>query len=78
MKRLAESKQRTPHWMMREAIREYVEREEKREAFPKDALAAWRECQETGMYASAEDVPAWLATWGENSETTAPECREHK
>ena len=29
--RLAETRQRTAHWIMREAIRDYVEREEARE-----------------------------------------------
>ena len=40
VKRLAEARQRTPHWLMREAITQYVEREEKREAFRQDALQA--------------------------------------
>lgn len=30
--RVQQSRQRTAHWIMREAIREYVDREEKREA----------------------------------------------
>jgi len=33
IKRLAGARQRTAHWLMREAITQYVEREEKREAF---------------------------------------------
>jgi predicted transcriptional regulator len=33
VKRLAEARHRTSHWLMREAISQYVEREEKREAF---------------------------------------------
>ena len=33
VKALAEARDRSPHWMMREAIAQYVEREEKREAF---------------------------------------------
>ena len=78
MKRLAEDKQRTQQWMMREAIRQYVEREEKRASLRNDAFAAWQECQETGMYAPSEDVLAWLATWGEDSKTAAPACREHE
>jgi predicted transcriptional regulator len=31
--RLAASRRRSPHWVMREAIEQYVEREEKREQF---------------------------------------------
>ena len=33
VKRLADARHRTAHWLMREAITQYVEREEKREAF---------------------------------------------
>ena len=33
VKRLADARQRTSHWLMREAITQYVDREEKREAF---------------------------------------------
>jgi len=32
VKRLADARQRTSHWLMREAITQYVDREEKREA----------------------------------------------
>ena len=35
VKRLAEARHRTSHWLMREAITQYVNREEKREAFRK-------------------------------------------
>ena len=31
VQKLAEAKRRSPHWVMREAIEEYVAREEKRE-----------------------------------------------
>ena len=33
LQRLAKARHRTPHWVMREAIEQYVNREEKREAF---------------------------------------------
>ena len=48
IKRLAEARHRTPHWLMREAISQYVEREEKREAFRQDGINAWNEYQATG------------------------------
>jgi predicted transcriptional regulator len=41
VKVLAEARDRSPHWMMREAIAQYVEREEKREAFRQDGIRAW-------------------------------------
>ena len=38
VKRLADVRHRTSHWLMREAIAQYVEREEKREAFRQDTF----------------------------------------
>lgn len=76
VKRLADARHRTPHWLMREAINQYVEREEKREAFKQDALNAWQEYQETGLHATADEVDAWLASWGTDSELPAPVCHK--
>lgn len=72
VKRLAKARHRTPHWLMREAIKQYVEREEKREAFRQDTLKAWDEYRTTGLHASAEDVDAWLASWGAEHELPVP------
>ncbi|MDP3841417.1 MAG: CopG family ribbon-helix-helix protein [Oxalobacteraceae bacterium] len=74
MKRLADARHRTTHWVMREAIREYVEREEKRQAFRQDGINAWHEYQETGLHVSGDEVIAWLDTWGEENEKAAPVC----
>ncbi len=76
VKRLAEARHRTSHWMMREAIRQYVEREEKREALRQDAIKAWNEYQETGMHVRGDEVIAWLDTWGEENEQPAPACHK--
>ena len=76
MKRLAARRPRTQHWLMRDAIREYVEREEARDAFLRQARDAWQEHRETGLHASAEEVLGWLDTWGAESETAAPACHE--
>lgn len=73
---LANARKRTSHWIMREAIAQYVEREEKRETLRQDTLEAWEEFQETGLHATAEDVDQWLASWGAEDELPAPECRE--
>ncbi len=71
---LAESRQRSSHWIMREAIAQYVEREERREAFRQDTLKAWEEYRETGLHATAAEVDSWLAGWGGEEELPAPEC----
>ncbi|MFG1221143.1 CopG family ribbon-helix-helix protein [Xanthobacter wiegelii] len=76
IQRLAEVRRRSSHWIMREAIAQYVEREEKREALRQDTLKAWDEFQATGVHASAEDVEKWLSSWGSESELPAPQCRK--
>lgn len=76
LKRLSEIQSRSPHFLMAEAIREYVEREEKREQLKGDALAAWQAYQDTRLHASAEEVSAWLETWGTDHETDPPQCHE--
>jgi len=60
VQKLADARRRTPHWIMREAIAEYVTREEQREKFRADAEAAWEEYQATGLHLTAEDADAWL------------------
>lgn len=76
VKRLAEARHRTSHWLMREAITQYVEREERREAFRQETLRAWEEYRTTGLHATAEEVEAWLASWGTDHELPAPTCRK--
>ena len=50
LQRLAKARDRSAHWMMREAIAQYVEREERREAFRQDGVRAWEEYQATGLH----------------------------
>jgi len=76
MKRLAESRARTPHWLMRDAILQYLEREEARDKFLQEARGAWREYRETGLHATDREVLDWLATWGGDPEAPAPACHE--
>ncbi len=73
---LAQARDRSPHWMMREAITQYVEREERKEAFRRDTLDAWQEFQETGLHVSLEEADQWLAGWGTDAEGGTP--RGHK
>lgn len=76
IRRLAESRQRSAHWLMREAIEEYVEREEAREAFKQEALASWQTFKESGRHLTGQEVRDWLGTWGSEEEKDAPECHE--
>ncbi len=74
VRRLADARDRTPHWLMREAIYQYVEREEKREAFRQATLKAWDEFQATGQHVPATEADAWLAQLEQGKDTEPPEC----
>ena len=73
---VADLKQRTAHWIMCEAIRIYVEKEQAREAFKQEALDSWEHYQETGLHVTGEELKTWLSTWGTENEQEAPECHE--
>jgi predicted transcriptional regulator len=74
IKGLAAIRKRTTHWMMREAIAQYIEREEKREAFRQATLAAWQEYQETGLHVTGEEADDWLAKLAEGQDVEPPQC----
>lgn len=74
VQKLAESRRRSAHWLMREAVEQYVDREEKREKLKQDALAAWNHYQSTGLHVTAKEADAWLARLEDGEDASAPEC----
>ena len=74
VQRLAKAQRRTAHWIMREAIEQYVKREEARERLRQDALAAWADYQATGKHVTAEEADAWLAELEAGKDVDPPEC----
>ena len=71
---LADVRQRSSHWIMCEAIRDYVEREEKREIFRQDALRAWNTYEENGLHLKHEEADAWLAKLEMGEDKELPKC----
>ncbi|MCG5526472.1 CopG family ribbon-helix-helix protein [Ectothiorhodospira haloalkaliphila] len=76
VRELASQRRRSPHWIMLEAIREYVEREEARDSLKQEALASWVAYKETGRHLTGQEVRTWLNTWGTQDEKVVPECHE--
>jgi len=74
VQRLAQSRRRSAHWIMREAVEEYVTREEKREQFRRDALEAWNHYQASGLHLTAAEADSWLAKLEAGEDAEAPEC----
>ena len=52
----------------------YVEREENREQFLKDALVAWTHYQATGLHATTEEADAWLSKLEAGKDAVPPKC----
>jgi predicted transcriptional regulator len=74
VQRLALARRRSPHWLMREAVEQYVEREERREQLRQDALAAWDGYQATGLHVTAGEADAWLAKLEAGKHVVIPKC----
>jgi predicted transcriptional regulator len=73
---LAAGRNRSAHWLMREAIRQYVEREEARESFKAEANASWAAYQETGRHLTGDEAEEWLNSWGSAAEIGRPACHD--
>ena len=72
--RLAEARQQPVDTLVRQAIEQYVDREEHRQQFRQDALAAWSEYQATGRHVTGDEADTWLARLeaGEDAEPPIP------
>jgi predicted transcriptional regulator len=73
LKALAEARRRSAHWLMKEAIAQYLQREEEIERRNREADAAWDEYRVTGKSVSHEDMSAWLDSWGTDKEGPCPD-----
>ncbi len=75
IQQLARAQDRSAHYLMREAIAQYVEREEKREALRQDALTAWTAYQETGLHLPHAEADGWMAQLEAGQDVEPPACR---
>ncbi len=76
LRALAAVKGRSPHFLMREAIRQHLDREEARESFKQEASASWAEHQETGLHLTGREVAEWLGSWGRPGRRKTPKWHE--
>ena len=76
LQQLAGLRRRSPHWIMREAIEQYVAREEARENFGREASESWAAFQDDGLHLSGDEVRDWLTNWGSDSEAEPPDCHD--
>jgi predicted transcriptional regulator len=60
LKQLAELKDRSPHWIMKTAIGEYLDREEAEERQQAEDRARWERYVETGAFIDNDEMMSWL------------------
>ena len=78
LRALGEKRQRTPHWLMREAIRLYVEKQEEVERGNTEAREALAHYDATGEHVADEDMVLWLESWGKKNELPLPPVRDRR
>lgn len=72
LKALGKARKRSPNWLMKEAIRQFLEREEEAEHIRQDTLERWKRYEANGETVDHEAVDAWLETWGTDREGKCP------
>lgn len=60
LQRLGESRERSSHWIMKTAIREYLEREERIERERQEDAQRWERWVETGAHIDHDSMTTWL------------------
>ncbi|MDK9722358.1 MAG: ribbon-helix-helix protein, CopG family [Rhodospirillales bacterium] len=73
LKALGDLRDRSPHWLMRTAILEYLEREEVREREKKEDSERWERYQLTGEFTSHQTIMDWLEGVAQGSD---PVCQK--
>jgi predicted transcriptional regulator len=60
LKALGALRQRSPHWLMRAAIQDYLDREEKAEREKREDMERWERFQHTGHAIPHDRAAEWL------------------
>jgi predicted transcriptional regulator len=71
---LAAIKKRTPHYLMKEAIVEYIRREEVRQNFIRAAEASFDHYQKTGRHITLDELSTWADEAQKTPGTPVPPC----
>ena len=71
IQRLSALKDRSPHWIMKTAIREYVEREEAYERERREDEERWARYLRTGAFVDNDTMLRWLDGLAEQARAKA-------
>ncbi len=71
LKVLGNIKERTPHWLMKKAIEEYLVKEEVNEREKQEDMVRWQRYQDTGEHLSHDEVRTRLTRLADQARTKA-------
>jgi predicted transcriptional regulator len=72
LKALAKAKNRSPHWVMKEALAEYLTREEQKERERQEDQARWERYVLTGEAVHHDRVRQWLRGLADGRDDQCP------
>jgi len=73
---LAVSKKRSAHYLMKEAIQEYIKREEIRMNFIRAGEASAQHYKDTGLHISFDELSTWVDAVQTNPDAAMPVCHK--
>jgi predicted transcriptional regulator len=71
---LAAARKRTPHYLMKEAILEYVKKEEARQNFITAAQSSFEHYKQTGLHITLDEFSSWVDQVQHNPTEPVPAC----
>ena len=74
--RLAKEKQRSVHFLLCQAVKEFIDKENTRSDFYETAKIAGEHYEQTGLHTTQEELRAWANSLGGDNELTPPTCHE--
>lgn len=78
LQKLGITKKRSAHWLAKEAISQFLDREEAAERFKQESVSRWEDYCRTGKSIPHDAVMKWLESWGSKNELEAPKCKLRK
>ena len=76
VKKLAASMNRSPHWIMKEAVEKYVEREETEAQFWAEVERRVKHFEETGLHVTHEEARKWLLQRAQGENVPVPKAHK--
>ena len=71
---VADARKQSAHAVMLQALETFVNREEKREAWRQEGIAAWEEYKRTGLHLTQEELESWANKLGQGEKVPMPKC----